>query len=269
MDLQGKIEKFNVPEIFQLIASGRRTGTLGLHRHNQSVMVYFQDGNITYAYTPNRRNRLGDRLIARGKIARKELKDVLLYQRQTGDKRRLGAILIEKKLASADDIDEVLREQITDTIYSLMTWDEGVFKFYEGRFPTQEHTVLTLPTESLILEGVRRTDEMLQLMSKLPAFNQPIQIRPVRDGQPVDIRLSADEWNLLALCDGKRTIGRLLSDSGFDPLVSLKILLKLLAAQIVEVVAGEEDGLPDAEWRDIERKLDVLTALLNRFLEKA
>ncbi len=269
MDLQGKIEKFNVPEILQLIASGRRTGTLGLHRHNQSVIVYFHDGNITYAYTPNRRNRLGDRLIARGKIAHKELKDVLMYQRQTGDKRRLGAILVEKKLASESDIEEVLREQITDTIYSLMTWDEGVFKFYEGRFPTQEQTILTLPTESLILEGVRRTDEMLQLMSKLPAFNKPIRIKPMRDGNPVEIRLSADEWNLLTLCDGKRTIGRILSDFGTDPLISLKILLKLLATEIAEVVVEEEDGLPDSEWQSIERKLDMLTTLLNRFLEKA
>jgi hypothetical protein len=68
MDLQGRIEKFNVPEIFQLISAGKRTGTLGINRNEQSVMVYFRNGQIIYAYSPNRRNRLGERLIAKGLI---------------------------------------------------------------------------------------------------------------------------------------------------------------------------------------------------------
>ena len=30
LDLQGNIERFTLPEIFQLVSSGRKTGTLGL-----------------------------------------------------------------------------------------------------------------------------------------------------------------------------------------------------------------------------------------------
>lgn len=269
MDLQGKIEKFNVPEIFQLISSGKRTGTLGLHRHNQSVIVYFKDGNITYAYAPNRRNRLGDRLVAHGKIGAKELQDILLHQRKAGDRRRLGMILVEKQLAKPEDIEQVLKEQVADTVFSLMTWDEGVFKFYEGRFPTEEDTTLALPTENLILEGIRRADELNRLMTKLPALDKRIRIRPLDDGQPADIHLTAQEWNFMALCDGHRTIGRLLSDSGSDPLLMLKILMKLLGARIVEVVDDSADDNDDRRWQNIEQKLDNLLILLGQFLEKA
>jgi hypothetical protein len=269
MDLQGKIEKFNVPEIFQLIASGRRTGTLGINRDDQSVMVYFKEGQITYAYSPNRRNRLGDRLVARRIIDSAQLEDSLIRQKESGGRKRLGAILIEKQIVPRQEIEAVLKEQITDTIYRLMTWDLGIFKFYDGTFPTEEDVTLSLSTENLILEGARRADELSRLKGKLPDFGTPLRIKQVIGSQTVELRLSANDWNILSLCDGHRTIGKIVSDSGADPVESLKSVIKLMASGFLEPVGHSNADIPSAELSDLEGKIDALASLLDKFLEKS
>jgi hypothetical protein len=268
MDLQGKIEKFNVPEIFQLISSGRRTGTLGINRDDQAVMVYFKDGQITYAYSPNRRNRLGDRLVARQVIDSTQLEKTLLWQKESGGRKRLGAILIERQIAPKLEIELVLKEQITDTIYKLMTWDKGVFKFYDGTFPTEEDVTLSLSTENLILEGARRADELSRLKSKLPDFAAPLQIKQIMGNQTIELRLSASDWNVLSLCDGHRTIGKIISDSGADPIDSLKSIIKLIASGFLEQVNRSDNDIPLTELSDIEVKIDALADFLKTFLEK-
>ena len=48
LDLQGNIELFKLPEILQLVASGKKSGTLGIQRDDSIVMVYFKDGDIIY-----------------------------------------------------------------------------------------------------------------------------------------------------------------------------------------------------------------------------
>jgi hypothetical protein len=268
MDLQGKIEKFNVPEIFQLISGGKRTGTLGIHRDEQSVMVYFRDGQIIYAYSPNRRNRLGDRLIARGIIEQKTLELTLQLQIESGGRKRLGTILIEKQYAKRDQIELILKEQISETVYRLMAWDRGLFKFYDGKFPTDEDVTLALSTENLILEGARRADEMNRLKAKLPEFSIRLQLKSIAADQQIDLKLNAADWNTMALCDGLRSIGRIMSDSGIDPVDTLKGIIRLMAAGLIEPVNHSSEDVPPAELAGLEEQIDSLANLLTKFLEQ-
>jgi hypothetical protein len=268
MDLQGKIEKFNVPEIFQLISAGKRTGTLGINRDEHSVMVYFRNGQIIYAYSPNRRNRLGDRLIARGIIEPKTLELTLRIQKESGGAKRLGTILIETNRVKKDQIESVLKEQISDTIYRLMGWDRGLFKFYEGKFPTEEDVTLSLSTENLILEGARRADEMNRLKAKLPEFSSRLQLKTLMGDIPIDLRLIAADWNTMALCDGYRDISRILGDSGNDPVETLKSLIRLMAANLIESANGDNEKIQGSGLAVFEEQIDSLVNLLNKFLEK-
>ena len=66
LDLQGSIEKFTLPEIFQLIAAGRKSGTLGIQNDDAIVMVYFKDGSIIYGYGPGQTFHLGQLLVSAG-----------------------------------------------------------------------------------------------------------------------------------------------------------------------------------------------------------
>ena len=96
-DLQGKVGKFTLPEIFQLIANGKKTGTLGIQDSNDIVMVYFKDGRITYGYGPRQTSHIGQLLSDNGKISAGQLEDAIAHQSGTDVTKRLGRILVEKK----------------------------------------------------------------------------------------------------------------------------------------------------------------------------
>jgi len=267
MDLQGKIEKFNVPEIFQLIASGKRTGTLGIIRNDQATMFYFKGGQITYAYLPGNRQRIGERLVNKGFINNRVLDAALAMQKENRGKNRIGKILVEQKRINEQQLATILTEQISDIVYKVMSWDKGLFKFYDDKFPTSEDESISLSTESLILDGLKRTDELNNLKKQLPDFNSGLTWKPVSDNTRIDLSLSANEWNILRLCNGSRTIDDIINSITDDTAEILTILHKLLKQKIIEPSPTGTSQTEDLTH--LELQIDALAGLLNQYLNKS
>jgi predicted transcriptional regulator len=267
MDLQGKIEKFNVPEIFQLIASGKRTGTLGIVRNNQATMFYFKGGQVTYAYLPTNHNRVGERLLQKGFIDNTALDAALTKQKESKGENRIGKILIDAKRINEQQLATVLTEQISDIVYRVMSWDTGLFKFYDDKFPTTEDNSLSLSTESLILDGAKRADELGNLKNKLPLPNTRLAWKHQDDNRKVDLSLDSREWDILISCNGNHTIDDIINRVDHDPAAVYNALLKFIEMDIIEPVNSDSNKSVDSSH--LELQIDILAGLLNRFLDKA
>jgi len=234
MDLQGNIENFGLPEILHLLSSGQKTGTLGIQKGEEVAMVYFREGQVFYAYGPRKMTRLGDLLVQQGRITPQQLEMALAEKNDTQGHRRLGEILLSKQWLSHDDLEAAVQHQVEEVIYETLRWQGGHFKFYEEQFPTDEEITIQISTENLILEGVRRLDEMSRIKASLPAFDQIIRLAPAEDGRKKDIALAAEEWNVLTLVDGTRNIYEILELSHTDRLVTLRTLAGLHSAGLVK-----------------------------------
>lgn len=241
--LQGKIEKFTLPEIFQLIANGKKTGTLGIQNNNDIVMVYFKDGRITYGYGPRQTSHIGQLLSDNGKLSAGQLEDAIAYQSGTEVTKRLGQILIEKNYVTADDLNEAIKKQVEELIYSLLAWDDGSFKFYDNQYPTNEEITVNLSVENVIMEGLRRTDEINHLKETLPDFEKPLKISEATCGRGKDISLGPEEWNLLAMVNGTTSINNLIEQSDYPEMKTIERLASLrLAGLITESEKPAETG---------------------------
>lgn len=234
LDLQGNIERFTLPEIFQLVSASRKTGTLGIQRDDNIVMVYFRDGAVIYGYGPRKTFHIGRMLVDMGRISPDQLDESIAVQAaDSGKGKRLGQILIEKQYIDRADLEQVVRRQVEELIYSLMTWDRGSFKFYENQFPTDEEITVRLSTENVVLEGLRRLDEMTRLKDALPDFSTVFAVAPSEPGQKRDISLLPEEWNVLALIDGRRDINEIVAASALEAVETLKHLASLQLAGLI------------------------------------
>jgi len=242
--LQGNVGQFTLPEIFQLVASGRKTGTLGIQKDDDIVMIYFEKGQIIYGYGPRKTYHLGQLLKERGKINSKQLNEAVSTQVKTASSKRLGQILMEKKFIDRADLEKVVREQVEELIYSLLSWDSGTFKFYENQYPTQEEITVNISVENAILEGYRRIDELNRARGALPDLEQVLTIAPAPSERKTDISFQSEEWNLLALVNGRRTINEIVDISNLPKTETLQKLAALkLAGLISEVgIKGEEEA---------------------------
>ena len=261
--LQGKIGRFTLPEIFQLIANTQKSGTLGIQKDDDIVMVYFKKGQIIYAYGPRQTFHIGQLLKDRGRITLTQLDEAVSTQTKVKSSKRLGRILLEKRFIDRADLEEVVRSQIEELIYSLLSWESGSFKFYENQFPTDEDIIVSLSVENVILEGLRRLDEINRIREAIPDFSQVLTITPAPPERKKEISLQSEEWNLLSLVNGRRTISEVADASD---LPRMDALAKLAALKLAGLVATTNS--PDTESDRLTAMVDRVAVLLEEYLER-
>ncbi len=248
LDLQGNIERFTLPEVFQLIASSRKSGTLGIQKDDSIVMVYFKDGNVVYGYGPRQTFHLGQLLKERGVISAQQLEEAIGVQAKTENSKRLGEILISRRFIDRTDLERVIKKQIEELLYSLLGWQAGSFKFYENQFPTDEEITVNLSVENVILEGLRRIDEMNMVKETLPDLDAVYTISASQAGRERAVTLQAAEWNIMALVDGRRSVNEICKVSPVDRNETLKKLAQLkLAGIITKTEKKERPSSPELE----------------------
>jgi hypothetical protein len=124
--------------------------------------------------------------------------------------------------------------------YALLAVTTGTFDFD----PTVEldEDEVNLPTESLLIEGMRRLDEVYRMRRRLPA-PAVVGYRGGATEDPLDARV------LGYLGPGARRVGDLvdglLVDGDLDEYDVLKSLSRLVALEVVRVELPDASGRPD------------------------
>jgi hypothetical protein len=133
-------------------------------------LIFFDEGWIIYAAIVNRRDRLGDMLLANGLVTRAQLDQALALQ-NTAPSRRIGDLLVNLGILAPEQLRRFVRLQIEEAVYSLFAWNTGTFSFEAGVRPDSEDVLERINPESLLLEGARRVDEWSLIEKKIPSFD--------------------------------------------------------------------------------------------------
>jgi CheY-like chemotaxis protein len=170
MSLEGNLEELGLGEILQIVSLSKKTGVLSLSSKGRDGSVFFRQGQVVRATSSSYRQSLGDVLIQRGVIDLAMLRKGLAYQQKCGFRERLGVILVNNFGVLQETVDEVVREQIENTVFSLFDWSEGTFRFevhnsietvaVTNMNPLQFMLDQGLNPQFLAMEGGRILDEM-------------------------------------------------------------------------------------------------------------
>jgi CheY-like chemotaxis protein len=129
MSLVGNLEDLGLGEILQIVSLSRKSGVLALHSRGREGRVVFRQGQVIRATSTTYQQNLGEVLVQKGIIDLPSLKQALAIQEEEGFRERLGTILIKHFTIAAASIEDVVREQIENVVYSLFAWAEGAFDF--------------------------------------------------------------------------------------------------------------------------------------------
>jgi hypothetical protein len=167
MSISGSLQDVSVPEVMQFIYLGGRTGTLVLESGDQHAEVGFHRGRIISALGPGNK-RLGDLLLEQGLVDLRQLTEALDAQEKTQPQRSLGQVLMGMGIVSDEVIKGAVAEQIEQTVYELVIWNEGSFEFQLdelrpvddiGVYPGDILPDINLNTQMVVLEALRIFDE--------------------------------------------------------------------------------------------------------------
>src|ERR671920_1791299 len=211
MAIKGSLKEASLPDVIQLLFLGRRTGCLALADQHNFGTIYLDEGQIVYASIVNRRDRLGDILIRKGRITADQLQKAI--EAQDDDRQhKLGEILVGLGILTRDELEDYMRLQIEEAVYYLFTWTSGTFNFEVGVRPEREDFLVRINPEFLLLEGARRVDEWSLIEKKVPSFDLLFALDQAHIGESAP-ELSAEQQRLLPLLDGTRDVQAVIDGS--------------------------------------------------------
>ncbi len=242
MAIRGSLKEASLTDVIQLLFMGRRTGCLAVADRQRHGSIFFDDGWITYASIVNRRDRLGDMLLASGVVTRAQLDQALALQHNAPG-RRIGDLLVNLGILAPEGLRRFLRLQIEEAVYSLFSWTTGTFSFDAGVTPDVDDLLDRISPESLLLEGARRVDEWGLIEKKIPSFDVIYAVLP---GQVEGHRSEFTEAQrrILPLLDGERDVRQVIDASALSEFEAGQALYGLVTAGLAHKVGASSMAAP-------------------------
>ena len=242
--LKGTLDDFTLPDIFRLMSLSKKTGSLQVERSAGQGKVYFRDGEVYYAESSLSKEPLGQKLVKNKVLTEGQLRKAL--DEHAGSGKRLGEVLLGSGTVGEEDIMLVVRQQIEDAAFDLLRWELGEF-LWEPGVSTDPEVEIYVTVENLIMEASRRLDELEVIQRKIPSADTVLAMASTPPEGAVEINITPEEWRILVLVNGARTVREIGEMVGLDDFGAMRTLYGLVSAGLIEVPGHTEEDVERPE----------------------
>jgi len=284
MALEGSIEEFGLPEIFQMIFLQKKEGILKLTRDKTTLLVEFKQGQIISAGDGDPDARLADSLVRAERINTDQLKAALKAQKNGHPS--LATALVQSGQFTAAEIKKLNRTFTEESVFALFEWKSGSYKF-EPKETSYDHELIEpLSTEFILMEGVRRTDEwpllkkripstdmVFEVVSQDPALTDTVEETEKKDEDSFESMGDSSEpeekegaW-LLPWINGKRTVQEIIDHAQMGTFPVYKALSDLLSQGKIKAMGdalrGQEQKSRSVSFKELSRQQQITRIIFN------
>jgi hypothetical protein len=239
--LEGDLACFEVPDLLTFLHQGQRSGVLSMERPDQETKLYLRAGNPVFAATTRDDLRLGALLVRHGRVSQEIIDEALLHQTARGP--RLGRLLVVTGQITEAELASFLKVQVSEVVFETFGWATGSFTFWDRIPPPSTAVTLEMEIENLLLEGIRRVDVRSRLSELFPDLTMAVEAAVNPDRVKHTVTLTPEEWNVLFLLDGRRSLGEICRLAGdVDEASTLATLHALVRARFAIVVPPPPPG---------------------------
>ena len=160
-------------DVVNFIISARLTGQLNLVQGEVRKSIFFKGGELTAARSNHLDDRLSEVLFRFGALERDAIDKAEEVCAQTN--QPLGNYLIRNNVLGQGQLYLFFKKQVEEIFYSTLLWIQGEFYFTVSHFD-ETPTPLKLNAQQLLLEGVRRADEMKRFKEKIPNLSTTLEL---------------------------------------------------------------------------------------------
>jgi hypothetical protein len=221
-------------DIVTIISQAAFRGELLILDEDKTRSIYFDAGSIIGVATNVPAERLGEILYRFGVVTREQLDMALESAKASG--KRFGEAIMELEFVTAEDLFPMMARQLEEVFYTVLQISSGSFYFFD-RF--DDKAVLhrhNLNASALLMEGIRRMDEMRFFREKVPSEDY-IPTATGASKKPPDAL-----HEVFTQCDGQRSvaeIGRRIGQLEFEV---TRAVFQLISAGFVTVASPRPQG---------------------------
>jgi hypothetical protein len=263
MSISGNLETMEAAELLQWLAHGRKTGTLLISRAKVEKRIFFDKGTVIMTASSDPKEYLGHFLVSHGLIDEAVLAKAMEMQEQ--NRMLLGKILVTIGAISEEELGQMLRLKLEESVYEVFTWPKGEFHFLDGELPEFTMIPLSLNVNALILEGAKRVDDWRRIRQSISSN----QIVPVAVGELVPPEGDSHAKTILGLVDDDRTIEEIALHSHATEFHVCRVLLEQAEARTVKLIRPREGKDSRSTLSETPEQIDSTSLLRSakRYLE--
>jgi hypothetical protein len=207
-------------DIVALIGQAGWKGELVVLDGTTTRSIFFERGHVVSASSTVENERLGEVLYRYGALTREQI--AATAQAVTAGER-FGEAAVKAGYIAREKLFQLMGRQVEEIVYAVLLVGDGMFFFLDQYDDARVHTRQNLPVNGLLMEGVRRMDEMRYFRDRIPS-DQHVPARvPGRDQPSEEL---SQVWSAV---DGARPIaeiGRVVGQSEFEVTRALFQLLQ-------------------------------------------
>jgi hypothetical protein len=166
MAVYGNLASMPVSELLQWLGGNGKTGMVRVEREGVSTKLFFESGHVVACVSDDPRHLLGQFLLFRDAITQTDLREAMAIQDSTG--RGLPDILIQAGAISSSRLEKEVVAKAQETILALFEWPDATFWYRECLQADDKAVRVDLEVQELLLEGMRRLDEIARLRRVFP-----------------------------------------------------------------------------------------------------
>ncbi|MCC6644371.1 MAG: DUF4388 domain-containing protein [Polyangiaceae bacterium] len=199
-------------------------GELVVLEGETSRSIFFEGGNVIAATSTAEGERLGEVLYQMGALTEDQVNECML---EAG--KRLGDAAVELGFIARDKLFFYMGKQTEEIVYKTLLVGDGMFYFLDRFDESRVAARHNLSAGMLLMEGVRRMDEMGFFRERIPS-DEHVPLRVAGKREPEDELRSV--WDAV---DGERSVTELARHLGMDLFDVTQALFQLTSKGLVKI----------------------------------
>jgi tetratricopeptide (TPR) repeat protein len=275
MKLKGDLESIGVAELFKTLADQRATGILVVTSPMGDKTIALSSGEIAVA-TDNlsERTRLGDLLVARGRLTEVQLTEALKAQK-LNPRAKIGDLMVKLGMITPEIIGEAVKFQVEEQVLDLYTWKDANFEFdsdksiddiYDPNSAGGPLQRLNINVGPLIADTAKREDIWKQIQARIPTPYLCFKTTP--KGEELVSKSPRNTQAIIKLLKEGRTLETTVKRSCIGRINVCTAIIKLLDDGWIMPTPAAELRFLASEHRFKKRYLDSLY-IYRRLLDSA
>ncbi len=258
MGFQGQLSSVQLADLFQTFFMNRQTGTLSVEEPGGTVHVYFDQGMVALCTAPlvDGQPFLLTTLVRKGLLPLDQSNAI--HQQLKTTNQPLRELLLGSGQLNEADLDEISVWCIEEMVCPLFELPDGNFTFTDGE-PIQELMAADvlelgatrLPTQQIIMEATRRTDEWKRIREIIPDSEALFVVDNEGRANLRNIQTDPEMLKVLRYLDGRHSLDAIANAVGatrFDThaIVAQMVLSGVARPQTPQDVVADAMALKEA-----------------------
>jgi tetratricopeptide (TPR) repeat protein len=255
------IARSPISETIRRLSAERRSGDLQVRSGRMVKILFFDHGRLVFAASNLRRDRLGEALVADGRITQQEFDRVSALMR-TDRGRRFGEALVQAGVMDRYEVGTAVARQVRRVALSFFELTDGAAVFEERACSIPLEYMISLSVHRLLYDGIRGMKNQELVLKGLGYLDRGVVLAEVPPFPYEPRGRSTEELEILDLAQRRVTVRRLGWAEGGLTFPRLRAVYALLAAGILR--EADTAGVAPQPVVQTETGMFLLSALHNR-----